>query len=243
MRALFRKTEPNNAAFVISRIGSIFRTLERPVTDKDYTVKRSQLAIDYIATCCNAIGRFHGNSDVHQYLKETASEMATAEPSNVMPDRYIEHVACAVDMVASNRFTSPPAAIAAVYLATRFEFYFRVLSAKLNGDGTWVSTVAQQSAQLAIKDDRISRKRISSVALSYKIMKLDQSQPVVQHFTSLDNALNLEPTTDVGPNTVTDLRDRIEFGRHAVAHGHWGDISAEALFYGLMTSLVFYNAG
>ena len=41
--------------------------------------------------------------------------------------------------------------------------------------------------------------------------------------------------------TVADIGDRIEFGRHAVGHGHWGDISAEALFYGLMTSLVFYN--
>ena len=40
---------------------------------------------------------------------------------------------------------------------------------------------------------------------------------------------------------IADLGDRIEFGRHAVGHGHWGDISAEALFYGLVTALVFYN--
>ena len=40
---------------------------------------------------------------------------------------------------------------------------------------------------------------------------------------------------------LTDIGDRIKFGRDAVGHGHWGDISAEALFYGLMTSLVFYN--
>lgn len=169
--------------------------------------------------------------------------MAMAKPSNVLPDRYIEHVAYALDMAASNMFTSPPAAIAAVYLATRFEFYFRVLSGKLNGDGTWVSPAAQQAAQSAIDDHRLARNRISSVALAYKIMKLDQSQSVVQHFTALDNALYPTPTTVVGPMTVADLGDRIEFGRHAVGYGHWGDMSAEALFYGLMTSLVFYNAG
>ena len=41
--------------------------------------------------------------------------------------------------------------------------------------------------------------------------------------------------------TVADIGDRIEFGRHAVGHGHWGDMSGEALFYGLMTSLIFYS--
>jgi len=34
--------------------------------------------------------------------------------------------------------------------------------------------------------------------------------------------------------------DRIAFGRHAAGHGQWGDISAEAAFYGLMTALIFY---
>ena len=34
---------------------------------------------------------------------------------------------------------------------------------------------------------------------------------------------------------------KIGLGRHAVGHGHWSDMSAEALFYGLITSLVFYD--
>jgi hypothetical protein len=54
---------------------------------------------------------------VHEYLKETAAEMKTSKSSIVFPDRYIEHVAYAVDMVASNWFLSSPAAIASVYLA------------------------------------------------------------------------------------------------------------------------------
>ncbi|GJL73148.1 MAG: hypothetical protein NMNS01_23470 [Nitrosomonas sp.] len=169
--------------------------------------------------------------------------MTTAQPSNIFPDRYIKHVAYALDMVASNMFTSPPAAIAAVYLVTRFEFYFRVLSSKLNDDGTWVSPAKQQVAQSAIEDSRLNYSRISDVALAYKIMKFDQSQPVVQHFTVLDNALYPTPTLVIGQMTVADLGERIKFGRNAVGHGHWGDMSAEALFYGLMTSLVFYNEG
>jgi len=167
--------------------------------------------------------------------------MAKSSPSTVFPNRYIEHVAYAVDMVASNDFTSPPAAIASVYLATRFEFYFRILSGRLNGDGTWTSLSAQKGAHAAISDRRLKSNRISSVALAYKIMKLDQSRQIVQHCTSLDKSLYSNPTTVVGGISVRDIGDRIEFGRHAAGHGHWGDISAEALFYGLMTALVFYN--
>jgi len=167
--------------------------------------------------------------------------MAISKPSVVFPERYIEHVACAVDMVASNMFLSPPAAIASVYLATRFEFYFRILSGKLNGDGTWISLSAQQAARAALADNRLERNRISSVALAYKLMKFDQSRKIGQACTALDNLLYSTPTKVVGDMTIADIGDRIEFGRHAVGHGHWGDISAEALFYGLMTAVVFYN--
>jgi hypothetical protein len=202
---------------------------------------RTKQALDFITTCCGRVGAFQGTSDVHRYLKETAAEMTVSEPSAVFPDRYIEHVAYAVDMVASNTFMSPPAAIASVYLATRFEFYFRILSGKLNGDGTWISWSAQQAARGAINDNRLKGNRISSVALAYKIMKLDKSLKIVQACTALDKSLYSTSTTVVGGMTVADIGDRIEFGRHAVGHGHWGDISAEALFYGLLTAVVFYN--
>ena len=72
-------------------------------------------------------------------------------------------------------------------------------------------------------------------------MKLNQSRSIVQHCAALDRALYSSPTGVVGGKTVADIGERIEFGRNAVSHGKWGDISAEALFYGLMTSLVFYN--
>jgi hypothetical protein len=205
-------------------------------------VERSQLAVDFIINSCSNIGSFWGTSDVNQYLKETAIEMAIAKPSNVLPERYIEHVAYAINMIASSMVTSPPAAIASTYLATRFEFYFRILSGKLNGDGTWISPAAKQMAQSAINDSRLQRnRRISSVALAYKIMNLNQSQPVVQYFIVLDNALYSPQPNVVSSTTIKDIGDRIEFGRHAVGHGEWGDMSSEAIFYGLVTSLVFYN--
>ena len=202
---------------------------------------QTKQALNFIETCCRNIGSFIDTDNVSLYLKKTASEMAASKSSAVFPGRYIEQVAYAIDMVASNIFSSPPAAIASVYLATRFEFYFRILSGKLNGDGTWVSEIAQKDAQAAIKDNRLQYNRISSVALTYKIMKLDQSREIVRTCIALDNSLYLTPTTVVGGKTVSDIGDRIEFGRHAAGHGHWGDISAEAYFYGLMTAIVFYN--
>ena len=33
----------------------------------------------------------------------------------------------------------------------------------------------------------------------------------------------------------------IAFARHAAGHGRQGDISAEAVFYGLVTAIIFYN--
>jgi hypothetical protein len=72
-------------------------------------------------------------------------------------------------------------------------------------------------------------------------MKLNQSYKIVQILTTLDSSLYTTPTTVAGSMTVANIGDRIEFGRHATGHGHLGDISAEALFYGLLTAIIFYN--
>ena len=199
-------------------------------------------ALGYITTNCRRIGKLSGTNDVNRFLKQVASNMATSRSSVVFPDRYLEHVAYAVDMVASNLFTSPPAAIASVYLATRFEFYFRVLSGKLNSNGTWTTLQAQDAAKAALPSEssRLDKDRVSSVALAYKVMKVDQSLAIAQCCTELDRTL-YSTAMVFGEVRVCDIGDRIEFGRHAVSHGHWGDISSESLFYGLMTALVFYN--
>src|ERR1700731_1741711 len=116
---------------------------------------KAQQAADFIVSHCPHVGTFHGSGEPYGFLQETAEKMRVAKPSTVFPDRYIQHVAYAMGMVASNGFLSPPAAVASVYLATRFEFYFRLLSRTLNGDGTWVSQSAQQTVLSRIADPRL----------------------------------------------------------------------------------------
>jgi hypothetical protein len=198
-------------------------------------------ATEYLTTCCRNIGAFSGTGHPYAFLKNVASQIGQSKPSKVFPGRYKEHVAYAVDMVASNLFLSPPSAIASVYLATRFEYYFRMLSGKLKGDGTWISSTAQSGSQGAINDERLSRKRISSVSLAYRIMMTDTSLQIVQQCAKIDNCLYQKPMTFANNIKVHNIGDRIEFGRHVVAHGHWGDISSEAVFYALLTAIVFYN--
>jgi hypothetical protein len=114
--------------------------------------------------------------------------MRLSASSAVFPDRYKEHVAYAVEMVASTRFLWPRVAIASVYLVTRFESYFRMLSGKLNRDGTWKSTSDQQSATQMINDRRLKKNRVSSVSLSYKLMKLNPTG-VASRCAALDGVL------------------------------------------------------
>jgi len=198
-------------------------------------------AIKYLTTSCRNIGAFSGTGHPYAFLKNVASQIEQSKPSKVFPPCYKEHVAYAVDMVASNLFLSPPAAIASLYLATRFEYYFRILSGKLNGDGTWISSTAQSAAQAAINDQRLTRKRVSSLSLAYRIMMTDTSLQIVQQCAKIDNCLYQKPITLANNTNIHNIGDRIEFGRHVVGHGHWGDISSEAIFYGLMTGIVFYN--
>lgn len=201
----------------------------------------TQEAMRYVLQSCSNIGAFYGTSDVEKFLKKVAEDIANSQETSVFPSRYREHVAYAVDMVASHSFTSPPAAIASVYLNTRFEFYFRILSRKLNSDGTWVAPKAQDTAKAILGDNRLGAQRINSVALAYKIMKINKSSAISQLCIELDNKLFPNPITMPDSSEMTDVGDRIEYMRNRVAHGHWGDISAEAIFYGLMTAIIFYN--
>jgi hypothetical protein len=71
-------------------------------------------------------------------------------------------------------------------------------------------------------------------------MKTNDDLPLARICQDIDNALF--PKAIKMPNkTISDIGERIEYLRHRSAHGHWGDISSEADFYGLMTVLVFYN--
>jgi hypothetical protein len=202
----------------------------------------SDEAAGYIRTHCPYIGSYAGDSSPFSFLARVTEEMAAAPNTDLFPDRYKEHVAYAIGMVARHGFLEPPAAIAAVYLATRFEFFFRLLSGKLKKDGTWLNKAVDQAAAVVILGKKgLKGNRVSDVATTYKLMKLDLSRPAARVFDVLDKALFPTPITAVGGFRIADIGDRIAFGRHSAGHGLWGDISSEAVFYGLVTAIVFYN--
>lgn len=202
----------------------------------------SDKAVGYIMTHCQHIGSYSGDSNPFDLLAEVADEMAAANPTNLFPERYKEHVACAIGMVAQYSFLEPPAAIAAVYLATRFEFFFRLLSGMLKGDGSWRYKDKDQPVAIAALGKKgLKGNRVSDVAVTYKLMKLNQSVRIAQVFDALDEAVFSVPMIAVGSFKISDIGDRIAFGRHSAGHGYWGDISSEAVFYGLVTAIIFYN--
>jgi len=200
-------------------------------------MNETEKAINFIITSCPNLGAFTGTGDVCVYLKNTTYEMEKSRPTILFPERYKEHITYALNLVASYGFLEPPSAVASVYLATRFEFYFRVLSGRLNADGTWCDSRAQSSTQRQIEDSRLQKSRISSVALTYKILKLNKALKIVQIFDRIDSALYRQGQR----SNISDLGERIEWARHRIGHGEWGDISAESIFYGLLTAIVFYN--
>jgi hypothetical protein len=201
---------------------------------------QTQAAVGYITQFCPTIGAFNGTSAANDYLSDVADEMDASAPTRLFPARYKEHVACALRLVASYGFLAPPAAIASVYLATRFEFWFRVLSGRLAPDGTWLNPNAKSTAIAAISDKRLNRPKVSDLALAYKLMQLDQSRAAVRVFRKLDSALFSAPMT-AGGKSISDLGERISYIRNHAGHGEWGDVSSESIFYGLLTAIIFYN--
>ncbi|HVU90284.1 MAG TPA: hypothetical protein VHD36_23335 [Pirellulales bacterium] len=205
---------------------------------------RSNEAVGYIKSHCPRIGSFAGDNAPQLLLAEVADELAAADCSDLFPGRYKEHVAYALSMVAQHRFLEPPAAIAAVYLSTRFEFFFRMLSGVLNPNGTWVDPLhGRDRAQAALGEHSLKncKKGVSNVSTAYKLMKLNTSQRAAGVFDDLDRTLFATPTIVGSRGTILDIGERIAWCRHEASHGQVGDISSEAIFYGLVTAIIFYN--
>lgn len=177
-----------------------------------------------------------------QIMIKAADEMLQSKPSAAFPDRHKEHIAYALKMVATGGFLSCPAAVGSVYLATRFEYYFRVLSGRLKADGTWKTERDRQDMQNQLTGNRgLNKSRINSVALAYKIMKTSNILPLANICKDLDKVLYPKSIEMPDKRTISDIGDRIEYLRHGSAHGHWGDISSDATFFGLMTIIVYFN--
>ena len=74
----------------------------------------SDEAAGYIRTHCQHLGSYAGDGSPYQFLTRVAKEMVAAPPTELFPERYKEHVACAIDMVGNHGFTTPQAAIVAI---------------------------------------------------------------------------------------------------------------------------------
>lgn len=198
---------------------------------------QSEEAANYIVSYCHRIGSFCNVDyvgDVFGFLEQTAMDIQKY-PSNLFPARYGEHISCAIAMIAKNPFLSSPSAIASSYLATRFEYFFRCLSCHLNTDGSWVDKAARENASLVLEQK--FKGKISNVAMAYQIMKLNQSNSKVSALCHLDALM----PKDNRESSCASIGKRIEWCRHRTAHGEWGDISGESIFYGLLTALIFYS--
>jgi hypothetical protein len=175
--------------------------------------------------------------------------MDTSPPREPFREGYVEFVAHSIKMtIDSESFLDPAPAVASVYLATRFENYFRHLSGKLGCKGEWLSPQHQAEAvrDLSVHTKSVNRPQISNVSIAYKVMMLRKDLPIVAHLKRLDENLaekGLKQSFSIDPHVsappMKDQGDRIGFGRNEIAHGEWGDMTGESLYYCLLTCLLF----
>lgn len=201
-------------------------------------------AVHYVSHHCTHIGSFSNLppfstiGNVFEFLTKVGKTIGESPDTSAFPGRTREHVAYAVSSIANFgfwSFLSPPCVLASTYLLTRLEFYFRILSGSLNPDGTWVGKTIPTSVLSAYPTLK-GKKRINNVSDTYNIMKLNTSHKAAIAFDQLDNALSGHWSAN-----ISNVGERIEYVRHSIAHGEWGDPSSEAVFYCLVTAIVFYN--
>ena len=99
---------------------------------------RSDEIVELILKCCARPGMSAINSRAspYQIIEEVLHEMEASTPSEPFPELYVEFVAHSIKMtIHAKSFLDADPAVASVYLATRFENYFRHLSGKLGGRG------------------------------------------------------------------------------------------------------------
>jgi hypothetical protein len=215
--------------------GSIFDALQFvDLTD----AARSELAAFFVRDNCPGIGAFTSNGDAAFFLAQVAEHL-TKWPRQGIASRRLEHVAFAIAIVAGPPvFTSPPGALASVYLLHQLEFLFRAMSAgTLDLEGRFVSSQAKAQAeqQLGLQVGT----RISDIAIAYRIAKLTTGMLAATLLNDLDRVL--PHATMAGGTTLSSIGERIAYFRHRVSHGPLADPSSEAYFYALLVALILYG--
>ena len=104
---------------------------------RGFAMTGSDEAVGYIISHCPTVGSFAGDRSPHRFLERVSEEMRDSEDTELFPSRHRMPIAYALDVIAKGYFLEPPVTLAAVYLATRLERFFRLLSGKLLVDGSW----------------------------------------------------------------------------------------------------------
>jgi len=193
----------------------------------------------WIVEFCPSVGSYSGTFEPYPFLSNYADVIEKTPNSDLFFDRQKEHIAHAMRMIAGSRFTDPPAAVASVYLATRMEFFFRILSGVLKFDGTWKEEeirVLYKQKFLALPD---LRRQVNDVAIAFKIAIADPANERTSHLRDLEQRIAAKIKGRYPNVPYLDIGDRIALLRHPGAHGEWGDLSSDAVFYGLLTVVIF----
>jgi hypothetical protein len=194
------------------------------------------LAKYYLVPCCPVAGSYSLPDGLINLIVDCASTMATQADKDIFLGRQKAPVALAMRESVTPEFEHPMKAFASLYLATQFEFYFRFLSGLLHPDGSWKSPADQQTAKLLLPaDNRINRSRVYDVELAYQLMVLKNGDPRAALLKSLDTAIRSRFQSSIYDN----LGGRIKFVRNRGAHGQWGDVSAEGVFYATLTAILY----
>lgn len=212
--------------------------------------EKGLLAERLICECCPHAGSSSLRGEEFRFIEMFLEELSSSNNSAYFPKRYKEHVEFAIQMACeANRednfphsmgiFLAPKAAVAACFLVTRFESYFRIHSKKLDSDGSWRNDPARLCAENRLGVQFQKKRRISKVSVAYKLAKL-QRTPLASSFRRLDKAIYRHPHTLTGRHRTECLGDRIEWGRNCLSHGQTADLSSEIIFYCLVTAIVFY---
>lgn len=196
-----------------------------------------ELAKYYLLACCPRAGAYSLPDGLLNLVCDCADLMKASPDKDIFLGRQKEPVALAMKQAATPEFDEPRQAIASLYLATQFEFYFRILSGLLKPDGSWKSPADQQKAKSLLPgENRLNHGSISNVELAYKLMVLNNADLRATLLDELDKAIRLRFQSQLYNN----LGGRIKYVRNRGAHGEWGDLSAEGVFYATLTAILYF---
>ncbi len=196
-----------------------------------------ELAKYYLLLCCPRAGAYSLLDGLLNIISDCADLITSTPDKDLFHIRQKEAVALAMKEAVTPGFDDPRRAIASLYLATQFEFYFRILSGLLNPDGTWKSPADQRKAKsLLPRESRLNRRSISSVELAYKLMVLNNADPRAAVLDELDKAIRSRFQSQLYNN----LGGRIKYVRDRGTHGQWGDVSGEGVFYATLTAILYF---